>query len=347
MFQDANGHLALALASNQPDRAKDLFVGVNARAWRNIFLYGGTTRVSGDLDVSGDLIVDGTSPGGNTRTRSRYIFRRASSTPSTPSGGTTTADHQPSGWSAPQTSTSSPLTATSSQGVYRCSRTETLVNDVFSSATAWSAPTRVIAPITVTVTTETVYIFRQATSTPATPTSSVGSGPTGWSEPQTSTTSPFVATTTHGVYRSSSLWTYTNNVVTDATAWTSPTRVLAPISLTLPSWMSGQSGTLSTSVGSSVWATINFANILRDATGIRLSYPSSQSSSINNRVTFSVSGLVGNFTFVSAGSVVVEITPFNANGDGPVGTYTFDISPAAVFSFGSPYLFLDVNNDGT
>ena len=69
------------------------------------------------------------------------VYRRASSTPSAPSGGTTAPlGTVPSGWQ------SSRPTATSTQGVYSATRTVTLNNGVFQSSTNWGGVVRVLAP---------------------------------------------------------------------------------------------------------------------------------------------------------------------------------------------------------
>lgn len=65
------------------------------------------------------------------------IYRRASSTPSAPAGGTSQENHLPTGWSRAQPS------ATTTQNVYRASRTRTYTNGVFTSATGWGSVTKV------------------------------------------------------------------------------------------------------------------------------------------------------------------------------------------------------------
>ncbi len=92
-------------------------------------------RVGADDDaVTIDLF---TAP---TTQQTQSLYRRATSTPTTPSGGTRTEQHVPSGW---QTSQPTP---TATQGVYRSQRTVTYREGVFHLATAWGAPTRVAAP---------------------------------------------------------------------------------------------------------------------------------------------------------------------------------------------------------
>ena len=72
--------------------------------------------------------------------QTQSIYRLASTTPATPSGGTSTENHVPSGWS-----TSQP-TPTTTEGVYESQRTVTYQSGVFQSATAWGTPARVTAP---------------------------------------------------------------------------------------------------------------------------------------------------------------------------------------------------------
>ena len=68
------------------------------------------------------------------------IYRRASSAPSAPVGGTSSETHTPTGWSR------SRLSATSTLGVYRAIRTRTYISGVFSSATVWGSVTQIETP---------------------------------------------------------------------------------------------------------------------------------------------------------------------------------------------------------
>ena len=70
-----------------------------------------------------------------TTTDTDPVYRRGTSTPGTPSGGTAVEAHTPSGWSR------SVLTATLTQNVYWSTRTRTFVDGVFQSATSWATPT--------------------------------------------------------------------------------------------------------------------------------------------------------------------------------------------------------------
>ena len=73
------------------------------------------------------------------------IYRRGSTAPARPTGGTTAENNLPSGWSR-----SNPG-ATTTQGVYRSQRTRTYHDGVFQSASAWGAVSRIAAPIAPTV----------------------------------------------------------------------------------------------------------------------------------------------------------------------------------------------------
>ena len=73
------------------------------------------------------------------------IYRRGTTTPGRPTGGTTAENNLPSGWSR-----SNPG-ATTAQGVYRSQRTRTYHDGVFQSASAWGAVSRIAAPIAPTV----------------------------------------------------------------------------------------------------------------------------------------------------------------------------------------------------
>ena len=89
-----------------------------------------------------DVDVCEATPAGNpvVTTQVQSIYRLGPSAPSTPSGGTSTENHVPQGWSTTQPS------ATPTQGVYRSQRTVTYHDQVFHAATAWGTPTRITAP---------------------------------------------------------------------------------------------------------------------------------------------------------------------------------------------------------
>ena len=74
--------------------------------------------------------------------RRQFVYRRASSTPSTPTGGQSTENHVPSGWSTTQPN------ATTTQGVYRAVRYLLYrSNTVFLLSSAWGSVTQVAAPV--------------------------------------------------------------------------------------------------------------------------------------------------------------------------------------------------------
>ena len=160
-------------------------------------------------------------PTSTTTTNRDEIFRLATTTPSAPSGGGSSALHTPTGWSRTQPS------PTTTQSVYRATRTRSYLNGVFQSATSWGSVTRVAAALRLT--TDTDEIWRRSSSTPSTPTGGTSSQthtPSGWTRSQPS------STTTQGVYRATRVRSYVNGVFSSATAWGSVTRVSAPIAVT-------------------------------------------------------------------------------------------------------------------
>ena len=123
-----------------------------------------------------------------------YVYRKATSTPSAPSGGTTSESHTPSGWSRTEPD------PTATENVYRASRTRTFRSEAFQSATSWGSVT-LVANKTGVVSSGTSSrsrtFYRRGTSAPSAPTlSSFGaySSVSGWS---TSNPGP---TTTQNVY---------------------------------------------------------------------------------------------------------------------------------------------------
>ena len=77
------------------------------------------------------------------------IYRRGTTTPTRPTGGTGAENNLPNGWSR-----SNPG-ATTTQGVYRSQRTRTYHDGVFQSASAWGSVSRIAAPTAPTVVTLT------------------------------------------------------------------------------------------------------------------------------------------------------------------------------------------------
>ena len=109
-------------------------------------------NLTGDNDVPDSITTDGTYfyVADNTDDKIfAYNPNNASEVPTAPSGGTTTAAYIPSGWQAgPQPD------PTSTQAVYRATRTETFTNGVFTSATVYGSVTKVadkVAPTTLSV----------------------------------------------------------------------------------------------------------------------------------------------------------------------------------------------------
>ena len=191
----------------------------------------GVYRASRTLRFEDGTFVSATNWGGVTRVtapvtvvtnQSDYVYRRGSSTPSTPTGGTTNQDHVPSDWSSSQP------TATTTQGVYRASRTLRFEDGTFVSAGSWGSVTRVTAPLPtpVVVTNEPDYVYRRGSSTPSTPTGGTTNQdhvPSGWSSSQPA------ATTTQGVYRASRTLRFEDGTFVSATNWGGVTRVTEPL----------------------------------------------------------------------------------------------------------------------
>ena len=170
-------------------------VFTSATAWGNIDLFRArTTSSSSDVD---------------------YIYRRSATTPSTPTGGTTSGTHTPSGWQR------SRPTPTETQGVYRARRRLTYTNGVFTSATNWSGVFLVSAKVPTTGIPDSVfsqvdYIYRLSASRPSTPTGGrreENHTPHGWQQFVPSPTS------TRSVYRARRFRTYTNQNFTSADQW--------------------------------------------------------------------------------------------------------------------------------
>ena len=125
-------------------------------------------------------------------TEQDYVYRLGASIPSAPTGGTGTLNHNPSGWSRSQPN------PTSTENVYRASRTETFHDGVFQSATVWGGVTKVADMTGGGMSSRSRTFYRRGATTPSAPTaSSFGaySSVSGWS---TSNPGP---TTTQNVYR--------------------------------------------------------------------------------------------------------------------------------------------------
>ena len=105
-----------------------------------------------------------------------YVYQKAASIPSAPSGGTTSESHTPSGWSRTEPD------PTATENVYRASRTRTFRGGTFQSATSWGSVTSVSNKTGTSSRTRAFY--RRGTSAPAAPTLSsfaAYSSVSGWS----------------------------------------------------------------------------------------------------------------------------------------------------------------------
>ena len=103
---------------------------------------GGTTRFYQvrAVNILGNGAASGSASAtiGDVVTRDTdSIYRRGTTAPGTPTGGTDSETHLPSGWSRTN------LGATATQNLYRSQRTRTYTNGVFTSATAWGAVAKV------------------------------------------------------------------------------------------------------------------------------------------------------------------------------------------------------------
>ena len=95
----------------------------------------------------------GGATGGSTiTTNTDSIFRRGTTTPTRPTGGTTTSNHLPTGWSRTQPQ------PTETENVYRSQRTRTYNGAVFQSATIWGAVAKVADATGGTTVTVTVSV---------------------------------------------------------------------------------------------------------------------------------------------------------------------------------------------
>ena len=144
-----------------------------------------------------------------TTTAQQTFYRRGRTSPSKPTAQTGT----PSGWQ-----TTNPG-ATTTENVYSVVRTQTLTNNVVTSASYGSVMK--IADANPSITTATQTFYRRAASTPSKPTDNTGT-PSGWS------TSNPGAIVGQGVYRVIRTQTLTNGVVTSATYGT-VTRIADPL----------------------------------------------------------------------------------------------------------------------
>ena len=103
----------------------------------------GTTAADGTSDTSTGtksvtVSVPTVDPVITTDTDSIYRLANRNNAPATPTGGTTTEEHRPSGWTR-----GTEPDATATQAVWRSQRTRSYSDGTFTSATAWGTPTRV------------------------------------------------------------------------------------------------------------------------------------------------------------------------------------------------------------
>ena len=148
-------------------------------------------------------------------TEGQFLYRKASSKPSTPTGGTSLEHHRPTGW---QTTAPSP---TATLDVWKIQRTLAFLDAVFSSAQNWGTasiherrtPPVLTPPVR---TTEGQFLYRKASSKPSTPTGGTSlehHRPTGW---QTTAPSP---TATLDVWKIQRTLAFLDAVFSSAQNW--------------------------------------------------------------------------------------------------------------------------------
>ena len=188
-------------------------------------------------------VLDRTGP--TTVTRTEYAYIRGVTVPDLPTGGASTYQHSPTGWTF-STSSTNPLSPTQTENVYRVQRTATFAVGGFSAAnfqqaTAWSTRTRVASATGSTASTRTEYAYIRAASAPVAPAgggSTYQHSPAGWTF-ATSSSSPLTATTTQDVYRVRRVATFSSatqssSTFTSATAWGSVTKVVDRVATVAP-----------------------------------------------------------------------------------------------------------------
>ena len=108
----------------------------------NANAFSGTGVVRNIIGVRnpGSTVVPTPDPTPATTTDTDTIYRLSTSTPRTPTGGTSTETHTPSGWSRNEPS------PTVTQGVYSATRTRTYTGRTFTSATSWGSVTQIQPP---------------------------------------------------------------------------------------------------------------------------------------------------------------------------------------------------------
>ena len=95
----------------------------------------GTIRIRAtNSQGSDDWTVTYATAGPTITTDTDAVYMLAATTPTTPTGGTTSLNHTPAGWQRTAPS------ATTTQAVYRIQRTRTYTDGAFTSATTWGTP---------------------------------------------------------------------------------------------------------------------------------------------------------------------------------------------------------------
>lgn len=164
-------------------------------------------------------------------TMTDIIYGQFATTPTAPIGGTDNETHLPSGWSRTDPG------ATEQFAVYQAERTLNYDDGVFVDATAWGdvvlheAKKEPPPPPMPVITTDRDNVYILGSSQPTTPTGGTNAEshvPTNWTRNRNSLT----PTTTEGIWRSQRTRTYSNSVFSSASAWETPTRIVAPVTVT-------------------------------------------------------------------------------------------------------------------
>ena len=163
-----------------------------------------SARLVGAAGGAGYVKLAWSAPAPVITTDTDSIYIAAASAPAKPTGGTSSLNHLPSGWSRSQPS------PTATENVYRSRRTRTYSDGVFTSATFWGTVTKV-ADKTGVVSQSRITRYARAASPPAKPSSSTETPGAPW----TSTSEPS-PTATLNVYRLSWTRTYRDSVFESA-----------------------------------------------------------------------------------------------------------------------------------
>ena len=153
--------------------------------------------------------------GSSAVTSTDTIWIQAASTPSTPSGGTTTEFHTPSGWTRTEPS------PTGSLNVYSATRNRTYTSGVFTSATVWGSVTKIADSTGTGTSTRSRTFYQRGTTAPSAPTSTAFGAYTtpggGWG------TSDPGATSTQGVYQVTLVQTFSHRTTQTSSTFTGNT----------------------------------------------------------------------------------------------------------------------------